>query len=1056
MQNKLSNIKPFTRRDFIKTSGTISVGITVFPGIFSGCRQVPGNLLGNPDPVEFMNPGTAHRGVAFLFFNDDIKPEEAVRQLKVMHQAGWGKVLPRRYGGLLNPTYGKAWNTAVREVIKTAKELNMKVFLQEADKNGWYSAAPTEIPGMKDEYRNKFLIKRDAGERPDEHEILVLNKGDYSYYQHTAYPRKGWENSFCYLDILDQGTVNSYLTALFSFLDNEFGDEMGKTIEAIWVAEPHMTMGNPRSHDTLPWTPGLDEIFRADWGYFLIDNIPKLFDDIGDFQKVRYHYWRTLSDLILRSYSEVMQQWCNKYQLKFTGHLMGEDSFISQLQYSVNIMPHFEYMDIPGIDHLTMDTRWPTGDPFIHTPKMASSVANQLGKKEVLSEMYGCSDLGNSFEDRKNVFQWLAIMGINYRNYHGAFYSMRGERKRKYPVNLNYQQPYWDKNRFIADYAARLSYLIKQGKYKADILVLNSIESYYPEGKIGRKLSKEIVPLQQNLIDLSHNLLKIHRDFDYGDETILSKYGATKKNYLIVGEMAYKVIILPSVITLRKTTLELFNNFLDAGGTILSTGDLPVTIDGEANAATEEFNKKLIKVNNTTDALQYALDQITSPAIRIHTSEGYPAEPVWVHSRITDNGLLFYMANTDATKSIDAEILLQGKGSIERWNLENGNIEPIPQKTKEDIIQTKYRFAPGSSLVLFLDNTKSQTDIPFITEQAVSKIPVNNFTVGRKDANALTLDFCRFSKDGIQWSDIYPVLGVQDILTQENYSGTVSLQFEFTSEITPERCAVVIEEADQYGIMINGNEVKYNNAPYYRDISFLPVDITSFVKKGKNIIQLTRNFESADKDNIDNKNLNKFYGTELEQIYLTGDFAVVGEKTGEDFFECKRERFTPSFILTKETKETDGNLLLDGYCFFNGTLSLNAEVDISPKDETRKYYLEMEDLQTVTAEIKVNGKTAGIIAWKPYRLELTGFIDQGTNNVEIILTNSLRNLMGSLHYLPLKDATGGQWSQKATPSVGDGSRWYENRNDNKYWSDDYFFRSFGVEKVSVVSNDVES
>src|SRR5690554_2915158 len=143
MQNKLSNIKPFTRRDFIKTSGTISVGITVFPGILSGCRQVPGNLLGNPDPVEFMNPGTAHRGVAFLFFNDDIKPEEAERQLKVMHQAGWGKVLPRRYGGLLNPTYGKAWNTAVREVIKTAKELNMKVFLQEADKNGWYSAAPT-------------------------------------------------------------------------------------------------------------------------------------------------------------------------------------------------------------------------------------------------------------------------------------------------------------------------------------------------------------------------------------------------------------------------------------------------------------------------------------------------------------------------------------------------------------------------------------------------------------------------------------------------------------------------------------------------------------------------------------------------------------------------------------------------------------------------------------------------------------------------------------------------------------------------------------------------
>ena len=67
---------------------------------------------------------------------------------------------------------------------------------------------------------------------------------------------------------------------------------------------------------------------------------------------------------------------------------MGEDTFISQLQYSVNVMPQYEYMDIPGIDHLTMSLYWPTGDPFIYTPKMASSVANQMGKKEVLSEVF--------------------------------------------------------------------------------------------------------------------------------------------------------------------------------------------------------------------------------------------------------------------------------------------------------------------------------------------------------------------------------------------------------------------------------------------------------------------------------------------------------------------------------------------------------------------------------------------------------------------------------------------------------------------------------------------
>ncbi len=981
-----------------------------------------------------------------FFFNDDIDPGEAARQVQAMHQAGWGKVMPRRYEGLMAPAYGEAWNKAVHEVIKVCRELGMKVFLQEADKNAWYSATPTAIPGMKDEYRNKFLIKRNAEEKPDDHEILILHQGKYSYYQHTAYPKKGWENSFCYLDLLDKEVIDSYLSALFSFLDKEFGDEFGKTIEAIWVAEPHIMMGNPSSHDCLPWTPKLDAIFQSEWGYPLIDNIPRLFEDIDDFQKVRYHYWRTLSDLVLHSYSETMQKWCRKYHLKFTGHLMGEDSFVSQLQYSVNVMPHFEYMDIPGIDHLTMDTYWPTSDPFIFTPRMASSVANQMGKKEVLAEMYGCSDSGNSFEDRKRVFQWLAVLGINYRNYHGAFYSLRGMRKRKYPVNLNYQQPYWGKNKFIADYSARLSWLLTQGIYKADVLVLNSIESYYPEGKIERKLSKTIVPLQRDLIELSHNLLKIHRGFDYGDETILSKYGTIKDGAVAVKEMSYKVVIVPSVRTLRKTTMELLNKFLDAGGAVISAGDLPDTIEGEPNAALNAFNRRLVKIENNLKALQSGLDKLLPPDI---LAEGQLSDMIWVHGRILDNGQLYYLTNTSREQTIGAKIRIRGTGRLENWNLENGKTETISQITKGDYITTDYRFAPGGSLVLFHNSAEPQKTVVSKPEEIMAKIPVNNFAVTRKDPNSLTLDFCRYHNGDGNWSDLLPVQGVQDMLTKENYNGTINLQFEFVSEIKPGQCALVIEEAEKFEVRVNDQEVNYTNLPYYRDQFFHPIAITSFVKEGNNTIVLSCHFEAADKNKIDNNNLHQFYGTELEQIYLTGDFAVRGEKIGEDYFECRRERYKPSFVLTKETGKTSGNLLTDGYCFFNGTIGLSADVVIPETDGNRKYYLEMEELETVVAEIRVNGSVAGDIGWKPYRVEITGYVTPGNNRIEILLTNSLRNLLGELHYVPLKDAPGGQWSQKASPSLGDGSKWYLNRINNKLWSDDYFFRSFGVENVFV-------
>jgi len=40
----------------------------------------------------------------------------------------------------------------------------------------------------------------------------------------------------------------------------------------------------------------------------------------------------------------------------------------------------------------------------------------------------------------------------------------------------------------------------------------------------------------------------------------------------------------------------------------------------------------------------------------------------------------------------------------------------------------------------------------------------------------------------------------------------------------------------------------------------------------------------------------------------------------------------------------------------------------------------------------------------------------------------------------------GQWSLKVTPRLADGPDWYEKRTKEKLktWSDDYFFRPFGI------------
>ena len=124
-----------SRREFMAAAATLSSAGLAVPDLEVGSEGELSGLAGaEPGPSRkgragsldakvFLDPGAEYRGVAFFFLNDEIEPEEAVRQTEAMHRAGWGRVLPRRYAGLLHPSYGKQWNKAVHEIIQAAKKL---------------------------------------------------------------------------------------------------------------------------------------------------------------------------------------------------------------------------------------------------------------------------------------------------------------------------------------------------------------------------------------------------------------------------------------------------------------------------------------------------------------------------------------------------------------------------------------------------------------------------------------------------------------------------------------------------------------------------------------------------------------------------------------------------------------------------------------------------------------------------------------------------------------------------------------------------------------------
>jgi hypothetical protein len=278
-------------------------------------------------------------------------------------------------------------------------------------------------------------------------------------------------------------------------------------------------------------------------------------------------------------------------------------------------------------------------------------------------------------------------------------------------------------------------------------------------------------------------------------------------------------------------------------------------------------------------------------------------------------------------------------------------------------------------------------------------------------------------------------------LHREKYNGQVSLQFSFNAESVPKNCSVVIENAEEFSVRVNNNKVSYEGLPYYRDKSFHPIEITSIIKPNTNQIELTREFHAADPSfEYDDRT----YGTELENIYLIGDFAVKGSKIGEDWFESPRHRYKPEFSIVKESCKSKGDLLQDGYSFFNGTITLTTTALLPELNENERVYLEFEKLNATYAKIRINNLDAGELAWFPYKLEITDLVWKGENKIEISLTNSLRNLLGELHYVPVLP---GGWEQKFSGKSYDGVNWLGKRGNGtaKSWSDDYFFKPLGIE-----------
>ena len=843
--------------------------------------------------------------IPFWSWNEQLNTEETKAQVKLMADAGIGGFFMHARGGLSTPYMGKEWFDNVEAAIDEADKYGMRSWAY--DENGWPSGFGSgKVNGLGISYQQKYLRMTD--EEPTEN--LIGKSGDHWFY---------YEINPFYVDTLDKNVIREFIKVAYE----PYYEKFGNRIEGFFTDEPQI------SRNGIPWSFVLEDAYFNRYQEELLPHLEELFLTVNDFAMTRIRFWKLVTDLFSDAFFKQIGEWCRERGLKLTGHLVLEETLESQITTNGACMPHYEYFDIPGMDWLGRNIK------KCLTPMQVSSVAEQIGKEEVISETFALCGHNVSFAEMKGIYEWQMVHGINLLCQHLEGYSLRGIRKRDYPPALFYQQPWWD------EYSQFLSPLAMLGKYMrnaeqcVDVLVIHPQTTAWT--LFDSNKNEGLKALNEAFLDQISTLEKKHIPYHLGDETILERHGKVVGNKLVVGNGTYSYVINSCGNRYLPKTEELLKKYEENGGNICSVEDLP-----DSDVCSDE-------------TISYAV-------------------------RKTSDGKIHYFVNSSSKEK--------------RVRIQVNGYEIDINTGKKKQLTDPYVFEPWGSLVV--EEKETATKLPYID---LPKCTCGgNYRIVDMSENVLTLDHCDYYFDGILQEHNGYVLNIAERAIALNKPVHIKQVFNVTANYVPENIYIVCETPEASEIEVNGQKVIAQDCGFFMDHSFRKLNISGFLKLGDNTIVLNNFFEIShefyekmQRAKIFESEKNMLtYERELEAIYIIGDFCVRTDGEWEEL-EHRAMRYSGKFILDAPIKEVaPKHLEMQGFPFFAGYIQLEADIRIPENNSEISF--DRHGVQVV----KINLEDENRLLLTDNKCELN-CVTAGTKAVRITIYNNLRNMLGPHH-----------------------------------------------------------
>jgi hypothetical protein len=699
--------------------------------------------------------------------------------------------------------------------------------------------------------------------------------GNWSVWSYETYHHAGIDGGL--VNYLDTGLMDVFIPMAHEPYEARFRNDMGQSIPGVFVDNEGDFGWKMAWSEYLPVR--YNEMKERDiriWMPLLTEE-----DEDGLWAKARFDWFDVVSDIYCTHFLGKLSNWLEQRDMFYITNLW-EESLQLITQAVGDLMRAQRSVTMPGNDAIDMRSQ------NVHDFKETQSVC-EFEDRPFMCEIMGVRGWSQTPDDMKRTVNLVTAWGVNHIVAHGI-YNNRKLTTIPFPADWYNENPYFNYLDLWTDFARRASYVNRQGKLVADVLMINPLESawalsgnYFDDRKsetgaeggtdefVFNSWDPRVAEINRVYTETMEELTTSNIDYLIADRhymDLASVKTTTDRQEDIpaaiqIGEHIFSAVVLPPAFILSRGTAAKILEFAKQGGIVVLLGDLPggSPEEGAKDNLIREQMQELRKQTGVIDLsgekekikkLPKVLAERISPQFKKLSGD---VNLVFSHRKIGGSDFYWIVSRNKAPGTCSLQ-LRDGNGRAEIWDCETGEIKPVAYNNESSGILVELEFQPYQAYWLVFNTNESPVENPPsgkpFRELILDKSPWYLSLPGSDMVMVSTAEILMspLEEPGGTFKEIpetdwawQKILGEVKI-TEPWQSGmfyipepttTIYYRYSFDLGDTPEQGFLNISADDLVRLWVNGRimEQGENSRIWYKTDTY---DIGEFLTKGKNIL----------------------------------------------------------------------------------------------------------------------------------------------------------------------------------------------------------------------------